>query len=131
MKHATETPSLDWPYERVCPVCGRTFVVPSLEAWCYRKRKTDFWVYFCRYNCLRKAEAEGLRITATKEPRKYERAPGRRDAIRRLILKGKNNLEIAKDTGASRQTVAYYRRRMQYECGERDEPDIRHNPGSE
>lgn len=131
MKHATETPSLDWPYERVCPVCGRTFVISSLEVWCYRKRKADFWVYFCRYNCLRKAEAEGLRITATKEPRKYERVPGRRDAIRRLILKGKNNAEIATATGSSRQTVAYYRRRMQLECGEHIGADRRDDSGRE
>ena len=47
---------------KVCPVCHKTFWIPAVTLWAYRKDEFKDGehrvLYFCRYNCKRKYERE-------------------------------------------------------------------------
>ena len=44
--------NLDDIHSKVCPVCGKTFVV-SPYGWAYKiKKKQNNYTYFCSYSCL-------------------------------------------------------------------------------
>ena len=44
-----------------CPTCGKEFFVPQLDDWVfkrYRRDKTKELMYFCKWSCVRKWDAE-------------------------------------------------------------------------
>lgn len=42
--------------ERVCPVCGKTFILAPQHA--YKLAFRGYTTYYCRYNCYRKEQKE-------------------------------------------------------------------------
>lgn len=42
--------------EKICPVCDKYFI--AQPGWAFKKQKKGKFLYFCRYNCLRKCETK-------------------------------------------------------------------------
>lgn len=100
-----------WPLERKCPECGRVFCLGNLETWPFR----DGTVLLCRWNCKVKREkrkaAEELKRAKAK---KRKLTPAQKEGIvRKHVMDGLSNQEIAGKTGLSAQTVNYYRRKIE------------------
>lgn len=94
--------------EYVCPVCGKTFIPPSISMWVYKWRDN----LICSWGCvqkLRRGEATigGYDFRQT-GPYKKDTPEIRR--IIRLLEDGMSSEDIARKVGVSRQLVCYYRR---------------------
>ena len=112
--------SLEWPYERVCPECGRTFCVRSLDAWIYR----DGAELLCRWGCMMRRERrkEEERMKSTKEEERRQRnmqlTPRQKEGVVRwYVRRGMTNQQIGEETGFSAQLVNHYRRKIEKEAG--------------
>ena len=108
--------SLEWPYERVCPECGRTFCVRSTEAWIYR----DGQELLCRWDCVMRRERrkEAERMAEEKRRQNMQLTPRQKEGvIRWYVRRGMTNQQISEETGFSAQLVNHYRRKMEKEAG--------------
>ena len=105
---------LEWPYERVCPECGRTFCVRSLEAWTFR----DGQELLCRWGCMMRRERrkEAERMTEEKKQRNMQLTPRQKEGVVRwYVRRGMTNQQISEETGFSAQLVNHYRRKIERE----------------
>ena len=102
-----------WPFERVCPVCGRVFCSTMLvETWPFREKDS----LICSWGCLRRREKENekKREAAEMAQRAKRLTPAQKEGIvRRAVLRGLTNDDIIRETGISRQLVNYYRKKVE------------------
>ena len=93
----------DWPFERICPVCGKTFCMWDTENWCYMRRRAGSRIFLCSWGCLQKY-CEGR--AERKQQGKLNR--DRQEVIREMIAKGAGSQEIRDRLGVSIQLARYY-----------------------
>ena len=106
-------------HERKCKVCGRDFCIASVEQWAYKIRKSrDEILLVCSWRCLRKLEKENEEKEAAARAVKAMSAGQKSVMVRRLVLKGMSDSEIARETGMRAQLVHYYRRKIMEEWKE-------------
>ena len=102
--------------ERKCRVCGKDFCIASVEQWAYKIRKSrDEILLVCSWRCLRKLEKENEEKEAAARAVKTMSAGQKSVMVRRLVLKGMSDSEIARGTGMKTQLVHYYRRKIMEE----------------
>jgi len=104
--------SLEWPYERVCPECGRTFCVRFLDAWIFR----DGDQLLCRWDCVMRRERrkEEARLADARKKKNMQLTPGQKEGvIRWYVQRGMSNQQISEETGFSAQLVNHYRRKIE------------------
>ena len=98
-----------WPFERVCPVCGKKFCTRVEGNWAY---KGPYGAVYCSWGCLRKAEAE-----LAKKPADRRVTPAEDKALRarlqQMFRDGKDPHWIAEKTGMTVSLVYYYRRKWE------------------
>lgn len=46
-----------------CPICGKTFYIPCLNEWAYRRYAKTGDLHFCSWHCLREYEKDHERKT--------------------------------------------------------------------
>lgn len=95
----------EWPYDRECPECGKTFTITCLDDWAYyvKSASTKGRRFFCSYRCIRQWKQRKEEKTAQgKEDRERQRK------IMEMINVGASTETICQTLDVSRQAVNYY-----------------------
>ena len=100
-----------WMCEKVCPVCGRKFVMFTIEHWAWKYRGRPV----CRYSCMRKLEQDAVdRLAESRNRRKVVLKKAQREAlVQGLIIKGLTDDQIIERTGISRAFVRQSREKLE------------------
>ena len=93
--------SCSW-VEKVCPICGKTFI-PHTEEWAYKRKIThENTKYFCSWGCLQNFENHREKPLAIQQ----------REEIIKLIKKGMSTSDIVRTLGVDRTKVRYWKERV-------------------
>ena len=111
----------DWPYERVCPMCGKRFCMTSAEDWQYAITR-EKRMFYCSWTCKRKAEQQEEQAKVDEEMKNDQRR--QREMLKKMAESGASNAKICQALGVTKQVANYYIRKAQKKAAESVEPEL-------
>lgn len=103
-----------WANEKVCPICGKDFIVTS-ESWAYKIRAGSSFRYFCSYHCFREQERRNEEKRKNRKKLDRDTMCGKGDDIKSMLLEGVRPVEICRKLSVAHGTISYYKSKLRAE----------------